>query len=157
MPYKAIFTKYHIMTIQSIILKNVLNFMHKQNELKNLLPLPVLNIISPEAPKYNNLNVNVLKWMDNHATGKLRNTISFKGPLFYSNYVTQFLKATGLKHPCIASINFFKKHTKSFVFNIQSIGSPSEWEGTNTPLYNVPGLPRASRKNIPTVSYKQFF
>ena len=57
---KPFFTKYHIMTIQSIILKNVHNFMHKQNELKILLPLPVLNIISPEVPKYNHLNANIL-------------------------------------------------------------------------------------------------
>ena len=91
--------------------------------------------------------------MNSHNKGKLRNVISFKGPLFYFNYVPQFLESTSFKHPCVATHNLFKKHTKAFVLNIQCNGSPSEWEGSNTPLYNVPGLPRVERENIPKVSY----
>ena len=131
--------------------------MHKHNEFKNLIPSPVYNIISPEAPKYNHVNANIIEWMNSHKIGKFRNVISFKGPLFYFKYVPQFLEKTGLKHPCLATNILFKKHTKSFLFDIQSSGSPSEWEGTNTPLYNVPGLPRKERENITTVSYIEFF
>ena len=94
--------------------------------------------------------------MYRHNTGKLRNAISFKGPLFYFDYVPQFWEKTGLKHPCMATHKIFKKHAKSFVLSIQNTGSPSEWEGANTPLYNVPGLPRAKRANIPKVSYIEF-
>ena len=91
--------------------------------------------------------------MNSYNKGKLRNAISFKGPSFYFNYVPQFLESTSLQHPCMATHNLFKNHTKSFVLNIQSNGSPSEWEGTNSPLYNVPGMPRVERENIPKVSY----
>ena len=98
--------------------------MHKPNEFKNLIPPLVFNIISTEAPKYNHVNANLIEWMDSHQTGKLRNAISFKGPLFYFNYVPQFLEKTSLKYPCLATNNVVKKHTKYFVFNIQSSGSP---------------------------------
>jgi hypothetical protein len=93
--------------------------------------------------------------MNIHNTGKLINTISFKGPLFYFNYVTPFLEKTSLKHPRLATPNVFKKYTKSYVLSIQNSGSPIEWEGINTPLYNVPRLPRSEQENIPKISYKE--
>ena len=65
----------------------------------------------------------------------------------------QILEKSSLKHPCLVTPNIFKKHTKSFVFKIQNSGDPNEWEGANTPLHNVPGLPRAKRENIPKASY----
>ena len=91
--------------------------------------------------------------MNKHNKGMLRNGISFKGPLFYFDYVPQFLEKTGLKHPWLATHKIFKKHSKSFILNTQSTGSPSKWEGANIPLYNVPGLPPAGREKIPKVSY----
>ena len=57
---KAFFTEYEIMTVHSIILANILNFMHKHNEFKNLIPPSVFDIISPEAPKYNHANTNII-------------------------------------------------------------------------------------------------
>ena len=68
------------MTVHSIILANILNFMHKHDEFKNLIPPPVFDIISPETPKYNHVNVNIVEWMNRHNKGKLRNAISFKPP-----------------------------------------------------------------------------
>ena len=84
---KPFFTEHQIMTIQSIILTNILKFMHKHNEFRYLIPSPVFEIISHEAPKYNHNNANIIEWMDKHNNGKLRSAISFKGPLFYFNYV----------------------------------------------------------------------
>ena len=48
----------------------------------------------------------------------------------------------------------FKNRAKSFVYNIQCSGSAVEWEGQNTPLYYVPGLPRDHLENIATVTYR---
>ena len=92
-------------------------------------------------------------WMARHTKDKSRNIISFKGPLFYSKYMPEILEKNDIKYPCNAPVNLFKKHTKSFIFEAQTSDNPDEWEGRNTPLYNVPGLPRASRENIPKVSY----
>ena len=153
---KQFFTEQQIMTVHSIVLTNILKFMHKHNEFKNLIPPPVFDIISHEAPMYNHINANIIEWMNRYNTAKLRNSISFKGPLFYLNYVPLFLEKTRVKHPCLVSHNAFKKHIKSLVLSIQSSGNPIEWEGTNTPLYYVPGMPRAVRKNIPTASYIEF-
>ena len=150
---KPFFTKYEILTVHSIILTNILIFMHKCNEFKHLTPLSVSRIISPDALKHGQVNEKTIAWMASHTTEKLRDAISFKGPLFYSKYMPEILEKNGLKYPCNVPVNLFKKHTKSFIFEIQICDRPNEWEGTNTPLYNVPGLPRANRENIPTVSY----
>ena len=48
----------------------------------------------------------------------------------------------------------FKNRAKSLVYNIQCSGSAVEWEGQNTPLYYVPGLPRDHRENIAVVTYR---
>ena len=56
---KPFFTQNKIMTIHSIILANILNFMHKHSEFKNLIPPPVFDIISSETPKYNHVNANM--------------------------------------------------------------------------------------------------
>ena len=60
------------MTVHSIVLANVLIFMHKHNDFKNLIPTRVNDIIFPEAPKYNHVNANIIHWM-NRYTGNLRN------------------------------------------------------------------------------------
>ena len=152
---KRFFTDYKILTVHSIILTNILIFMHKYNEFRNLVPLSVSRIISPDALKNAHVNEKNIAWMARHTTDKSRNNISFKGPLFYSKYMPEILEKNNIKYPCNAPINFFKKHAKSFIFEVQNCGSQEEWEGRNTPLYNVPGLPRVYRENIPKVSYME--
>ena len=150
---KRFFTEYRILTVHSIILTNILIFMHKYYEFRNLTPLSVSSIISPDALKNGQVNDKTVAWMARNTTDKSRKTISFKGPLFYSKYMPEILEKNGIKYPCNAPVNLFKKHTKSFIFEVQTFDRPDKWEGTNTPLYNVPGLPRADRENIPKVSY----
>ena len=153
---KPFFTEYNILTVHSIIFANVLIFMHKYRYFSKTLPPLVSDIISSDAPKYDHSNLDSEAWMANHLTGRFRHAISFKGPLFYLNYMPKIMERF---HNCHEnSINMplkiFKKYAKSFALNIQSCGSLEEWEGQNTPLYYVPGLPREHRKNIPKVIYK---
>ena len=137
---------------------NVLIFMHKYQYFRKILPPLVSNVISPDAPKYDHSNLDSEAWMANHFTGKFRHVVSFKGPLFYLNYMPKILEQFQKFHK--NSINMplkiFKRYVKSFALAIQSCGSLEEWEGRNTPLYYVPGLPREHRKNIPKVLYKNF-
>ena len=43
-----------------------------------------------------------------------------------------------------------KKRVKGLLFNVQCHGDENDWEGANTPLYNVPGLPRQkTRDHLP--------
>ena len=127
--------------------------MHKHYEFRNLTPLSISRIISPDALKNGHVDEKTIAWMAGHTTNKLRNTVSFKGPLFYSKYMPDILEKYSIKYPCNAPVNLFKNHAKSFIFEVQISDSQDEWEGTNTPLYNVPGLPRASRENLPKISY----
>ena len=95
--------------------------------------------------------------MASHSTGKYRNALSFKGPLFYFNYMPQIfaLFQNNFKKSNIMPVKLFKQYAKSFALDLQNSGSPEEWEGPNAPLYYVPGLPRDHRKNIQTVIYKE--
>ena len=155
---KPFFTEYNIMTVHSIIFTNVLIFMHKYQYFRKILPPLVSNVISPDAPKYDHSNLDSEAWMANHFTGKFRHVVSFKGPLFYLNYMPKILEQfqNCHKNSINMPLKIFKRYVKSFALAIQSCGSLEEWEGLNTPLYYVPGLPREHRKNIPKVLYKNF-
>ena len=50
-------------------------------------------------------------------------------------------------------INLLKKQAKLFVLGLQAEGRSEGWEGKNTPLYYVPGLPRIRSTNTTEVSY----
>ena len=106
------------------------------------------------APKDIDDAENYKEWLAvaSYSTQKLRNALSFKGPLFYMKYFPEIM-SQGSDINVYMSINSFNIQAKSFVLNIQTEGRPMVWEGQNTPLYYVPGLPRSSRENIPKISY----
>ena len=74
--------------------------------------------------------------MAKYTTDKLRNAISFKGPLFYSKYMPEILDKIGITHPCNVPVNIFKKHAKSFILECQSCDTIHEW-GEGTLLYTT--------------------
>ena len=150
---KAFFTEHNIPTLPSIILSNIIIFMNNLHNRKNCLPSSVANIISPCAPKPSEINENCVSWLNMNSTLKLRNTLSFKGPLFFAKYMLEISRHCRTNKELNLPIDLFKKQTKSFVFKLQSGGRCEEWEGKNTPLYYVPGLPRICRKNATEVSY----
>ena len=84
---KAFFTESNILTVQSVILTNILLLMYKYHNLRQCIPQLVANIISPLAPYSDTTQCNDKKWFANHATGKQRNSLCFKGPLFYNKYI----------------------------------------------------------------------
>ena len=147
---KPFFTDNFIPTLPSIILTNVLIFMNKLYNFKHCIPSSVASIISPSAPKPGEINENNASWLHTHSTLQQRNTLSFKGPLFFAKYKSEILAhCESINLP----INSFKTQVKSFVYKLQTEGRPDVWEGKNTPLYYVPGLPRICRKNATQVSY----
>ena len=145
---KDFLTEHKILTVHSIILLNVLTFMFKYHYWKQYLPPTVAGIIAPGAPTPGCNPQNSKKWINNHSVGILHNVLSFKGPLFYLKYMPEILATYNNKFE-ERSVNMsFKKRAKPFLYNIQRSGSTMEWEGQNTPLYYVPGLPRQNRENI---------
>ena len=155
---KPFFTKHKIMTVQSLILHNIINFMHKYHNYTHYIPTLVSKIIAQNSPKPGISNENDKQWVACHKSCKLRNALSFKGPLFYLKYRDGIYKHYIDRNENTAtytSFNSFKKSTKSFVFNLQTSGKSDDWEGSNLPLYSVPVLPRNLRKNIPKVNYSE--
>ena len=84
---KSYFTNYKILTVHSILLKNILIFMYKYYNLKHCIPTSVASIISPIAPNHTTSQENDKEWFTSYPAGKHRNMISFKGPLFYKKYI----------------------------------------------------------------------
>ena len=87
---KAFFSESNILTVQSIILTNILLLMYKYHNLKQCIPQSVADIISPLAPYSDTSQCNDKKWFANHSTGKYRNSLCFKGPLFITNIYLTF-------------------------------------------------------------------
>ena len=149
---KPFFADHTILTVHSIILTNILTFMQKLHNFKYRVPSLVASIVSKNAPKPG-LEENCTDWLASHSTQKLRNALSFKGPLFYLKYMPEIMSQNTETKSNNTTLNTFKAQAKSFVFQIQTEGRMEEWEGKNTPLYYVPGLPRNRRENIDTISY----
>ena len=131
--------------------------MHKYHNFRNKMPHFVSDIILPNAPRYSLTNDdNAKEWSTGHSSGKSRNALPFKGPLFYSKFLPEILELYKDNHKnniFPIPLKAFKRYTKSFLFNIQNSGCPEEWEGQNMPLNHVTGIPRRHRANIPKVFY----
>ena len=151
---KSFFTKYMIPTAHSNIFINVLIFMFKYHYYKHTLPLSVANIIRSNSPRENLTMESCMDWLSNYPTGYMRNSISFKGPLFFSKYLPG-IESKFTKNITSASISIksSKNYAKSFVLSLQSEGRDNEWEWRNMPLNYTPGLCRGSRENIVPQSY----
>ena len=128
--------------------------MFKLQNFKQYIPSSVVSIISPNAPKPDQNNEHCINWLTNYPTGKLRNAIYFKGPLFFTKYMPEIAAEFAAVNTNInIPVQLFKKHTKAFIQNLQTEGHLNEWEGKNSMLYYVPGLPRTYRTNTLHVSY----
>ena len=150
---KSFFTELKILTVQSLILSNILKFMHKYHHWRQYMPKTVAKMISSDAPLPGHSLENCNGWLHSHSTGKFRNVLSFKGPLFYLKYMPEIIETYYSDIENSHAGNSFKNKTKSFMLGIQSSGNKEEWVGRNFPLYCVPGLPRHHRENIAIVSY----
>ena len=154
---KSFFIENNIMTVHSIILSKVITFMHKYHNFRIHVPHFVSDIILKNAPRYSLTNDdNAKEWSSSHSSGKSRNALSFKGPLFYLRFFPEILELYKNNHNnniFPMPLKAFKKYANSFLINIQSSGNPEEWEAQNMPLNHVTGIPRRHRANIPEVFY----
>ena len=127
--------------------------MHKYHHWRQHMPTTVAKMISSDAPLPGHSLESCNRWLRSHSTGKFRNVLSFKGPLFYLKYMPEIIEkyCSDVENSHVG--NSFKNKTKSVMLGIQSSGDNEEWVGQNFPLYCVPGLPRDHRENIDIVSY----
>ena len=139
---KPAFTDLKILTVQNVILKNILIFINKIHNFPSMLPLSVKSTISCYAPSPNSVSDYDYNsdWYSTYNTKPYNSSTFFKGPLLYTDIIT--------KHPLLltnTSIHSFKKNVKKHLLEVQCSGNIQEWEPTNFTLANIPGL-RSSKR-----------
>ena len=138
---KPMYTDHKILTVPNIILKNILIFMSKIRNFPQCLPESIMNLISNDAPIPGSNHETCHDWLSQFTTNLTRNSIMFKGPLFYSDLIHKLAHTDTFR-----SLEICKNHIKKYLNLTQCSGDITEWSTTNMVLYNVPGLRKSDRK-----------
>ena len=141
---KSSFTNYNILTIQSIIVKNALIFMHKISTFRKLLPQSLKETIpdnTPTAIANDDTFDQNSNWLDKFGSHAYKNSLFYKGPLLY---IDGKFSETRSPAACL-SMNIFKRNVKNSLLKHQSSGENDEWQANNFPLFNITGLRRSNR------------
>jgi exonuclease III len=139
---KASFNSYKILTIQNLIAKNAILFMHKVRSFGNLLPPSVKETIASNAPEWGGSHESSADWLKSFSTVSFENSLFYKGPLIYIDPSNrEIFQAT----TSLMSIEPFKANVKKFILKVQSAGDSEVWQPHNFPLYNIHGLRRSAR------------
>ena len=143
------FTEHHILTVQNIILKNMLIFLNKVHNYPSSLPISIRNTISPDSPSPSVSPDNTSDWYKTHNCTPFNTSVFFKGPLLYSQIMTDNDTISN------TNIHSYKRGIKSHIFTVQSSESPEEWSSNNFQLYCIMGLRKSVRiKDQPAVNYR---
>ena len=145
---KPAFQQYKVLTVQGIIAKNALIFMHKVNQLPRELPNSIRETIPQNAPCANPDYVNCQEWLAEYGTTIHNKSIFYKGPLLYSDYI---IKRPLSPSSCI-SINAYKINVKRDLLDVQAQGDVDEWQNNNFLLYNICGLRKSKRIKLVNIS-----
>ena len=141
---KPAFTKFKVLTVQGVIAKNALLFMHKVNQFPLLLPDSVRNTISPNAPGVDSTFVSSQEWLAEYGTHVYNKSIFFKGPLIYIDSV----RNKPLTASACLSIKAYKSITTCTLIELQSSGQTDDWRADNFLINMINGLRKSSRLNL---------
>ena len=141
---KPAFNQFGVLTVQGIIVKNALLFMHKVKHFPHILPPSLTDTIARNAPTYGSTHETCEVWLNEFNNAHHRKSIFFKGPLL----VTDSLNI--VPGDSLVPINIYKSKVKSRLLEIQNQGD-IEWQQDNFPLYCISGLRVSNRTKIDTV------
>ena len=141
---KPAFTNFNILTVQSVIAKNAMIFMHKVNKFTRSIPSSVRETIASNAPAIDSDHETCHEWLAKYGTSTYAKSIFYKGPLMYND--SKFRLAVSTPTSCL-SINAFKSNVKRTLIGLQNSGDKEEWQSENFLLYNISGLRKSSRLN----------
>lgn len=136
---KSTFTEYGMLTVQNVILKNILIFMYKICNNSSLLPPSVANTISTEAPTPQTSTDYNSEWYSQYNSTPYNASSFFKAPLLYTDIT---INSTELNEH---SLNTYKNTVKRYLLSVQSSGDPEEWCTNNFKLTSMAGLRRSAR------------
>ena len=145
---KPAFAELNVLTVQNIILNNILIFLNKVHMFPHLLPSSVRQIISSDSPSPFSPTDYTSEWYSNYNAAPYNTSVFFKGPLLYTDILTDndYIKNQ--------TSNSFKNSVRSYLQSVQGSGNQNEWTSDNFKLYCVVGLRRSDRLRAqPAVNY----
>ena len=138
---KSTFNEMNVLTVQNVVVKNALIFMHKIRYFPDLLPRSIRETIPSNAPIHNSTYEHCESWLETyeHAGPYYRTSVFYKGPLLAISSHNEEL----LEPACLSSMNIYKNSVKKHLMSLQRQGDGEEW-----PLFwlnNIAGLRQSSR------------
>ena len=138
---KHFFASRELLTVQNIILKNILVFFHSVHHSPELLPQAIIQLIDSNAPNPDNSTDHNSSWYTTYSSHPFNKSIFFKGPILYTDIMTNHQE---LCLPFVSKASY-KRCVKKCLLNIQKSGDNDEWESTNFKLTSLAGLRRSKR------------
>jgi len=142
---KPAFSKNKVLTVQGVIIKNALIFMHKIFcfNTPSIVPPAVRGTIPPNVPRHGSDHVSCQQWLAEYGSTHYRTSIFFKGPVLCNDQ-----KYTDLcTPPALLSVKVFKNNVKRMLLDLQELGDKDEWQPENFWLYSIKGLRSSDRLN----------
>ena len=141
---KQAFIDLKILTVYSLILKNIMLFIYKTRYLPHLIPQAIIQILSSESS-------HSIQESPPRLTVQ-QNTMFFKGTRLYSELIAESTK----NNSPLPTVTFccFKNHLKSYLFSIQAKGTVEEWCPENFRLCTQVAVRRSPRLN-PDINSQQ--
>ena len=139
---KPEFSSYNILTVQNIILKNMMIFINKAFNFPTTLPLFVRQSVPTNIPIPSTSPDYHSAWYESFNSFPYNKTVFFKAPLFYYHIMTENSNLRSCK-----TQNAYKRHIKSYLLQVQSTGDKEEWHNSNFMLTSIKGLRQSNRLN----------
>ena len=146
---KPAFSQLYVLTVQNIILKNIMIFLNKVHHYPHLLPLSVKQTISSDSPSPDTVSDYTSEWYSTYNSSPYNTSVFFKGPLLYTSIMSD---NDNIKN---VGPNSFKNSITEYLHNVQCPDhDENEWNSSNFPLYSIAGLRRSDRiRSQPAVYY----
>ena len=147
---KPAFVQLNVLTVQNIILKNIIIFLNKVHVFPYLLPPAVRQTISSDSPSPFCPVDYTSEWYSDYNAAPYNTSVFFKGPLLYTDILTD---NDNIKNE---TLNSFKNSLTSYLHSIQCSGDNYEWTPGNFKLYSIVGLRRSNRlRTQPPANYSE--
>ena len=156
---KPFFNEHELLTVHSIVLKNILIFMNKVHNFPQLLPKSVLQTIAIDSPNPSNREQELYlsAWYTTYNTPAYRTTTYFKGPILFRSLCLDPENDWIAYH----NLNRYKSNIKNYlVKDVQSKCANDDtctlWTTENFPLNTITGLRYSARLKVkPPVPYAE--
>ena len=134
------FTSHNVLTIQNVILKNMLIFVNNYFNFPGTLPVFVKHSIAVNIPVPNTTPDNYFDWYSTYNSIPYNKSVFFKAPLVYFHIMSESIHLQSIK-----TQNAYKQRIKTHLCEVQSSGDNDEWQNVNFKLIQIKGLRQSNR------------